>query len=223
MKTSSRPRRSGLRRVIAVALAVMGMVAGGATAVAAAPLPATEQATPYSFNGIVRDGQTPLPGVAITVSGNGVDETTETDADGRWSVGVAERGTYTVAIDTSTLPEGVTLRDPTFESREFEIGASTSVGVLFPFGEPTGSTGGNTGTGGSTGTGGEGGTGGEPATGGETPGGATTIGATGNDFGSQLLSRIISGLNFGLLLALAAIGITPVSYTHLTLPTNREV
>ena len=209
MKTSSRPRRSGLRRAIAVALAVMGMVAGGATAVAAAPLPTTEQPSPFSFNGIIRDGQEPVEGVSITVTGNGVDETAETGADGRWSIGVPERGTYTVSIDTSTLPEGLTLRDPSFESREFEIGGSSSVGVLFPFGEAAGGSGGNSGTGGNTGTGGEGGRGGEPATGGEgSPGGETSTGSSSNDFGSQLLSRIISGLNFGLLLALAAIGIT---------------
>jgi branched-chain amino acid transport system permease protein len=190
--------------VIAVALAVMGMVAGGATAVAAAPLPETPQATPYNFNGIIRDGQTPIEGVEITVTGNGVDETVATGADGRWMIGVAEPGTYTVSIDTSTLPEGLTLRDPSFESREFEIGASTAVGVLFPFGTPAGGTGGN------TGTGGEGGTGGDPGqgAGGEAPVEGTSTGAASNDFGSNLLSRIISGLNFGLLLALAAIGIT---------------
>ena len=122
MKTSSRPRRSGLRRAIAVALAVMGMVAGGATAVAAAPLATTEQPAPFNFNGIVRDGQTPLEGVEISVTGNGVDETVATGADGRWTVPIQEVGTYTVSIDPATLPEGVTLRDPSFESREFEIG-----------------------------------------------------------------------------------------------------
>lgn len=197
MKTSSRPRRSGLRRAIAVALAVVGMMAGGATAVAAAPLPTTEQPSPYNFNGIVRDGQTPLEGVEITVVGNGVDETVATGADGRWIVGVPAQGTYTVSIDTATLPEGVTLRDPSFESRELEVSTSTSVGVLFPFGAPAAPSGG------------EGGSGGEatPAPGAE-PGAGTGAGATSSDFGSQVLARLISGLGFGLLLALAAIGIT---------------
>ncbi|MCR8670854.1 branched-chain amino acid ABC transporter permease [Agrococcus sp. HG114] len=181
-----------------MALAVMGMVAGGATAVAAAPLPLTEQPSPYNFNGIIRDGQTPIEGVEITVTGNGVDETVATGPDGRWLIGVPETGTYTVSIDTSTLPEGLTLRDPSFESREFEVGGSTAVGVLFPFGPSTGG-----------GTGGEGGPSGAPVPSGEaTPGGTSDTGARSNDFGSQLLSRIISGVNFGLLLALAAIGIT---------------
>lgn len=206
MKTSSRPQRRGLRRVIAVALAVMGMVAGGATAVAAAPLPQTEQASPYNFNGIIRDGQTPIEGVEITVTGNGVDETVATGADGRWLVGVPSTGTYTVSIDTSTLPEGLTLRDPSFESREFEVGGSTAVGVLFPFGPSTGAS---PGTDPGTGSSGSPGGGEAPAPGdGETPGGTSDTGSASNDFGSQLLSRVISGLSFGLLLALAAIGIT---------------
>lgn len=213
-----------MRRAIAVALAVMGMVAGGAAAATAADLPQTDQSGAYTFSGIVRDGQEPLEGVEISVSGNGVDETVATDAEGRWSIGVAEPGTYTVSIDTATLPEGVTLRDPSFESREFAIGASTSVGVLFPFGEATGGggggdsgTGGNTGTGGDTGntgtgggTGGDTGSGAEPGAGsGEDPaGGTAATGTRDNSFGSLLLARTISGLSFGLLLALAAIGIT---------------
>lgn len=212
MKTSSRPRRSGLRRAIAVALAVMAMAAGGATAAAAAPLAETGQPAPYNFNGIVRDGQTPLEGVEITVSGNGVDETVATGADGRWLVGLQEQGTYTVSIDPSTLPEGVTLRDPSFESRELTASSSAN-GVLFPLGEPTGGGSAPTpsgGTGGNTGTGGEGGTGGTGSSdpGGDAGSGEASTGAASNDFGSKLLARIISGVSFGLLLALAAIGIT---------------
>ncbi|WP_425844018.1 branched-chain amino acid ABC transporter permease [Agrococcus sp. TSP3-2-1] len=189
-----------------MALAVMGMVAGGATAVAAAPLAQTEQASPYNFNGIIRDGQTPVEGVEITVTGNGVDETVATGADGRWLIGVPSTGTYTVSIDTSTLPEGLTLRDPSFESREFQVGGSTAVGVLFPFGPSTGAS---PGTDPGTGSSGSPGSGEAPAPGdGETPGGTSDTGSSSNDFGSQLLARVISGLSFGLLLALAAIGIT---------------
>ena len=201
-----------MRRAIAVALAVMGMVAGGAASATAADLPSTEP-TGFGFNGVVRDGQTPIEGVAITVAGNGVDETVETDADGRWAVEVPGTGTYTVSIDTSTLPEGVTLRDPAFESRELELTRQTSQGVLLPLGEAGGgSTGGGTGTDGSTG-GTSGGDGGSGTTDSGTTGSGTTepgadTGATSNDFGSRVLARLISGFNFGLLLALAAIGIT---------------
>ena len=204
MKTSSRPRRSGLRRGIAVALAVLGMVAGGATAAVAADLPATEPADQFTFQGVIRDGQTPLEGVEVTVSGNGVEETVATDENGDWSIGVAEPGTYTVSIDTATLPEGITLRDPAeFESREFTTASTSQIGVLFPLQSAGGETGGNTG-----GTGG--GTGAEPGGGdsADPGGGSAATGTTSNDFWSTVLARAVSGLAFGLLMALGAIGIT---------------
>ncbi|WP_072312738.1 branched-chain amino acid ABC transporter permease [Agrococcus sp. Marseille-P2731] len=175
------------------------MVGGGAVAANAADLALTEQPAPFNFNGIVKDGQEPIEGVEITVSGNGVDETVATGEDGRWMVGVPEQGTYTVSIDTATLPEGVTLRDPSFESRELTIATSTSQGVLFPFGSPAPAP--SEGAGGDTG--GEGTT---PPPGSEPTGAGA--GASSNDFGAQVLARLISGLSFGLLLALAAIGIT---------------
>jgi branched-subunit amino acid ABC-type transport system permease component len=211
VKTSSRPRRRGLRRAIAVALAAIALAAGGAATAAATPLPETDPSG-YGFNGVVRDGQTPLEGVEISVSGEGVDETVATGADGRWAVEVPGAGTYTVSIDTATLPEGVSLRDASFESRELELTRATSQGVLFPLGAGGGTGGTGGGTGGNTGTGGEGGTGGTDSGTGGTGGGSTEpgadTGARSNDLGSQVLARIISGLNFGLLLALAAIGIT---------------
>jgi branched-subunit amino acid ABC-type transport system permease component len=212
VKTSSRPRRRGLWRTIAVALAAMALATGGATAVAAAELPATESPDQFTFQGIVRDGQTPLEGVEITVSGNGVDETVATDANGAWAVGVADPGTYTVSIDTATLPDGVTLRAPEFESREFTTASTSQIGVLFPFAPSGGDTGnsgtggdtGNSGTGGGTDTGDTGGTGG----GADPGGGSAATGTTDNSFWSVVLARTVSGLGFGLLMALGAIGIT---------------
>ncbi|WP_092915750.1 branched-chain amino acid ABC transporter permease [Agrococcus baldri] len=191
----------------------MALATGGATAVAAAELPATESTDQFTFQGIIRDGQTPLEGVEITVTGNGVEETVATDASGAWSVGVADPGTYTVSIDTATLPDGVTLRGPEFESREFTTASTSQIGVLFPFaasggggstGGDTGDTG-NTGTGGDTGTGDTGGTGGDAA---DPGGGSAATGTTDNSFWSTVLARAVSGLGFGLLMALGAIGIT---------------
>lgn len=209
MKTSSRPQRRGLRRAIAVALAVMGMVAGGATAAMAAPLTATETPDQFTFQGVIRDGQTPLEGVEITVSGNGAEETAASDAAGEWSIGVAEPGTYTVTIDTSTLPDGITLRDPEFESREFTTGSTSQIGVLFPFQSAGGASGGTGGTDTGTDTGTDPGTDAAPGgtDSGAEPGSATATTSAG-DFGSAVLARTISGISFGLLLALAAIGIT---------------
>ncbi|WP_405216114.1 branched-chain amino acid ABC transporter permease [Agrococcus sp. Ld7] len=188
----------------------MALATGGATAVAAVEMPAAESTDQFTFQGIVRDGQTPLEGVEITVSGNGVDETVATDADGAWAIGVADPGTYTVSLDVATLPEGVSLRGPEFESREFTTASTSQIGVLFPVtaaggagggtgGTDTGSTGG---TGGTDGESGMGGSGGDPG------GGAAATGTTDNSFFSIVLARTVSGLNFGLLMALGAIGIT---------------
>lgn len=46
----------------------------------------------------------PLEGVDISVSGPGFDETTTTDADGKWNVEIAEAGKYDVSIVEETLP-----------------------------------------------------------------------------------------------------------------------
>lgn len=204
MKTSSRPRRGGLRRAIVVGLAALGMIAGGAAAATAADLPSTESTDQYTFQGIIRDGQTPLEGVEITVSGNGVEETAATDASGAWSIGVADPGTYTVSIDPATLPDGISLRDPAeFESREFTTASTSQIGVLFPLqGAGGGGTGGEGGTGAEPGTGGTGGDSADPG------GGSAATGTTDSSFWSTVLARSVSGLSFGLLMALGAIGIT---------------
>lgn len=195
MKTSSRPRRGGLRRAIVVAFAAMGMIAGGAAAATAADLPTTdtpESTDQFTFQGIIRDGQTPLVGVEVTVTGNGVDETAATDETGAWLIDVDDAGTYTVSIDPSTLPDGITLRAPEFESREFTTASTSQIGVLFPL-SGTGS-----GSGGDAG----GGDSGDPG------GGSSPTGTTDNSIWSTVLAKTVSGLNFGLLMALGAIGIT---------------
>jgi branched-chain amino acid transport system permease protein len=52
--------------------------------------------------GNVRNEGEPLGGVRIDVSGNGYAADVLTDADGKWQVGVPERGVYTVTIDVTT-------------------------------------------------------------------------------------------------------------------------
>ena len=39
----------------------------------------------------------------------------------------------------------------------------------------------------------------------------------------MLVYALVAGVLFGLYFSLVGIGLNPVSYTHLTLPTNREV
>ena len=57
----------------------------------------------------------------ITVEGNGFEAETETDADGRWEIGVPEKATYEVTLDEDTLPEGVVVAEGS-ATREAEFG-----------------------------------------------------------------------------------------------------
>ena len=136
---------------------------------APSPEPTSDFTSTFTVSGIIKSGDEGVESVDVAVSGNGFDETVSTNAQGRWTVNVPEPGTYTVALDESTLPDGVALRDGTEASKEITLAQTNSVSVLFPTGEDTRQT---------------------------------------TGFGEQLLIRIVAGLNFGLLLALAAIGIT---------------
>jgi branched-chain amino acid transport system permease protein len=122
------------------------------------------------------DGE-PLEGVTLTVSGNGVDTDVETDADGKWAVGVPEKNAdYKVTLDESTLPEGIAVvddtgADSTPNEKEVTVGPGGRVSVNFFIGQ-----------------------------------GERNV----TSFFDQLVQRVITGLNFGLMLALAAIGLSLV-------------
>lgn len=86
--------------------------------------------------------RTPVEGVTITVSQDGTQiGTAVSDAEGRWEVPLPGPGTYKVTLDVATLPEGVTLTDPTkVELPDVAVIGGQSRSVIFPLGE-----GGNTG------------------------------------------------------------------------------
>ncbi|WP_332062668.1 ABC transporter permease subunit [Agromyces sp. CCNWLW203] len=122
----------------------------------------------YFFTGNVQHDREPLEGVKITVEGGGFDADTETDAEGKWRIGVPEKGEYEITLDEDTLPEGVVVAEGS-ATITAEFGLTKLKAVNFFLGE------------------------GERTT---------------TSFGAQLLERTINGLNFGLLLALAAIGLS---------------
>jgi neutral amino acid transport system permease protein len=122
----------------------------------------------YFFTGNVQHDREPLEGVKITVEGNGFDADAETDAEGKWRIGVPEKGEYEITLDEDTLPEGVVVAEGS-ATITAEFGLTKLKAVNFFLGE------------------------GERTT---------------TSFGAQLLERTINGLNFGLLLALAAIGLS---------------
>ncbi|MFO7776827.1 MAG: branched-chain amino acid ABC transporter permease [Nitriliruptoraceae bacterium] len=58
-----------------------------------------------------------------------------TDDNGEWSVELPGEGTYLVTLDTSTLPEGVDLRDPDRQELEIRVSQGASATALFALGE----------------------------------------------------------------------------------------
>jgi branched-chain amino acid transport system permease protein len=142
--------------------------------------PEEQEVTDFYFGGIVTNGGEPVEGVTMTIEGNGFDAETETDAEGRWRLYVPEKETYVLTIDESTLPDGVIV-DPTQLPEGIQPMQGTSGSFEVEFGL-TGSKIVNLFLGA-----------GERVT---------------TSFFDQFVERVINGLNFGLLLALAAIGVS---------------
>lgn len=122
----------------------------------------------YTLKGNVQLDKDPLEGVLIKVSGNGYSAEVETDAEGRWAIGVPKDGTYKVTLVQDTLPAGVVVEGGA-DTVDAEFGRTKNKAVNFFLGE----------------------------------GERVTVSVW-----DQTVQRIFNGLNFGLLLALAAIGIS---------------
>ncbi len=145
-------------------------VVGGATAAHA-----DEVGTEYDFSlqGFVRNDGEPIQDVLIRVSGNGYSAEVVTDADGKWLIGVPDKGTYTITLDESTLPEGIIVTDAANPDAtnvvELTIEATNSKTYNFFLGAGVRET---------------------------------------TSFLDQLIQRAVTGLGFGLMLALASIGLS---------------
>lgn len=137
-----------------------------------------QEVTDFYFAGIVTFQDEPVEGVVMSIEGNGFDAETETDAEGKWRLYVPEKETYTLTVDESTLPEGVIV-DATQLPEGTQPVAGTSASFELEFGL-TGTKIVNFFLG---------------------AGERVTV-----SFLDQLLSRMVGGLNFGLLLGLASMG-----------------
>jgi len=155
--------------ILLSALTLSGIAASPAMAEDGSTAAASEEEEfEYFFVGNVTFEDEPLEGVRITVEGGGFDAETETDAEGRWRLGVPEKGEYELTLDEDTLPEGVVVAEGQATVTS-EFGLTKLRAVNFFLGE------------------------GQRVT---------------TDIWAQVLIRVINGLNFGLLLALAAIGLS---------------
>ena len=137
-----------------------------------------QEVTDFYFGGNITFDGDPIEGVGLSVEGNGFKGETETDAAGKWRLYVPEKDKYTISVDEDSLPEGVIV-----DSEQLPDGVAPVAGTTGSFEVEFGLTG--------------------------TKivnlflgeGERITV-----SFADQLLSRLIGGLNFGLLLALAAMG-----------------
>lgn len=135
-----RPRRRCPTRLLLVTLLLATAGLAGdllAPAPAASQTGGGEEPTQSIGGRIHQDDRGGIAGVRLEVSQGGqMVGAATTGPDGEWSVGVPEAGTYAVALIQSTLPEGVSLRDPdrsTLGSVDVRTGQAKV--VLFPLGE----------------------------------------------------------------------------------------
>ncbi|MDN5748238.1 MAG: carboxypeptidase regulatory-like domain-containing protein [Pseudonocardia sp.] len=131
------------------------------------------------------DGE-PVAGVTITVEQDGQEiGTTTSGADGTWLVPVPAPGGYDVTLDAATLPDGVALRDAdgaTLPAVTVRPGQQRT--VLFPLVAPG------------------------AADDGAAPGPAPPPADTGPGIGALLAQLTVSGIKYGAIIAIAAIGLS---------------
>jgi branched-subunit amino acid ABC-type transport system permease component len=182
-----------LALVATVLTTLLGTTVAAAPSHAAAVACSPDRET-ACINGTIRtEAGEPAVGVSLTVEGPGGTATVETDAAGRWSAPVTESGEYTVTLDVETLPAGETLRDPANNPRTVEVLLGASRAALFPLGTPSE----------------------EPAPSESADPGSTasprptpSTDAAGGVTFSRVLQQATNGLLFGLLLALASVGLS---------------
>ena len=81
----------------------------------------------------------PVKGVDVTVESAEGDEvgTATSDEDGQWEQEVPGPGSYTVTLDTDSLPDGVDIRDADRATLTVVVREGQSRAVLFPLGKDT--------------------------------------------------------------------------------------
>jgi branched-chain amino acid transport system permease protein len=112
-----------------------------------------------------------LEGVEVKVSGGGIEVVVTSDAQGKWTTPVPSKSDYAILLNVSTLPEGVTLVDPTkteLEVKETDWLTSNATRNFQFVGDAVQTA----------------------------------------SLGDQMLQRIVAGLIFGSLLALASVGLS---------------
>jgi branched-chain amino acid transport system permease protein len=153
-----------------------------ALALVAGGVPAMAQDSSESVRGVLRFEGDPVEGVSLSVTTEDGSPVGEatSDADGEWEVPVPGAGTYVVTLDVTTLPDSI--EGVAAESITTEVGNTQSKAVLFRLGVPGDGTG---------------------------DGGGGSSGGTGITV-DRVAQLAVEGLRFGVVLALAALGLSMI-------------
>jgi neutral amino acid transport system permease protein len=119
-----------LAALLSALVVVLGMGAGAAQA---------DNESIFGFMFQLKKGdRVAYEGVKVTAKGNGgFSGSATSDKNGRWTIPVPRPGSYTVTIDTKSLPKGVNLTDPSKESLKVPVLFGQQKPVLFPLGKST--------------------------------------------------------------------------------------
>jgi neutral amino acid transport system permease protein len=120
----------------AVSTLVLALLLGSMALALVLPTPPAEAQAGETISGRLTFEGEGVAGVLISVTDpdSGAVLQAVSDDDGRWRVELSP-GSYTVAIDTSTLPEGVGLRNPERTSLEVRVLENASSAAIFALGE----------------------------------------------------------------------------------------
>ncbi len=198
MVTALRERPGPIRLVLAILVFLVAAAAFVLTAPAEAraaetPTPtATAPATAAQSIGVwvrVAADKSNVPGVKVSITGpKGFSTSVVTGADGRATVPIEKTGTYKVLLDKSTLPAGLKALGDNPRSVEVDTD-NQGVPAYYLLGDA--STSGTTPTPGTT-----------------TKPGAGSGSSHSPTFAEVVFPRVATGLIFGLLLALASVGVS---------------
>jgi len=171
------------RRSLVVVLALAGSLAlfgGTAVAASAATAPCVSTETSACIQGTVKASTgDPAVGVDLLIETTNFSQVVTTDAAGKWVISVTIAGQYTVTLDTATLPAGQRLASTATNPATITVALHNNGGAVFKL-ESTSTA----------------------------VGSSEAASSANNVTWDRFFQQAASGLRLGLLLALAAIGLS---------------
>ena len=173
--------------IITGVLMALSLGASSAQAATAPPLtaaPCKTDAETGCLQGTIKlPNGDPAVGIQLEIAGGDLDSVAVTGDDGKWSQAITAAGPYTITLDTDSIPDGAVLDSATKNPATVNGALNKNTGYVFKI------------------------VGGTTAADGTTTQTPTTDGGTGVTF-ERFLQQLVSGIRLGLLLALAAVGLS---------------